>query len=396
MKGHVFQITDWMREERLRREALFEGLFGGKPIPHIPIEIKVSAPKHRARDYYFDFSAQFEDAMSSAVATWGMKRNDLIPSLFPDVGCSCLATVFGARYYFGESEDQTAGVKDPPIKDLAGWAAKAGSSDTPGIPDIMESEWIREGLRRTREFAEAGDGFLPVTGLDAAGGVNVAADLLGVQNLLMAMVMEKEALHRLLAVIQETYIALIEKEIEAAGGLDNMTCTDFYPGWSPPGYKGHCSDDISAMFGPDFYDEFSAPYHAMVYRKYGRGGLHNCGPNPCHEAYVAHEASPRYLDLAEKYSERDLPKLKKSLKGKAFIRWGSEDREIGLIEKRFRGYMELLAPDVMLVPAYTVTTQEEGDELYDRLYPIAVEYAGRMEFGFGAGPEKLPDGAWAG
>jgi hypothetical protein len=198
----------------------------------------------------------------------------------------------------------------------------------------------------------------------------------------MAMALGKEALHKMLSVIQEAYIALIEKQIMVSGGLDNMSCVDFYPGWCPPGFKGHCSDDISAMFGPELYEEFSAPYHDMIFKKYGAGGLHNCGPNPCHEAYVASEFAPRYIDLAEKYSVCDLPKFKKSFRKKAFIRWGSEDTDLDVIEKNFRGYMELLAPDVILVPAYTVANVEDGDALYERLYPIAVEYARRMDFGF--------------
>ena len=365
-----------MREERARREELYNNLFVGRPVSHIPIDIKVNAPKYKVREYYHDHSKQLEDGMRSALATWGLKSNDLIPSLFPDVGCSCMATIFEAEYYFGNSENQTAGIKEPPIKNITEWAANAKN------PDILSSEWIREGLARIKEFAEAGQGFIPVTGLDAAGGANVAADLLGVQSLLEAMVFEKEAIHLLLNIIQKAYLDLIEKEITAAGGLDNMTCVDFYPGWSPKGFKGHCSDDISAMIGPGMYEEFSAPYHAVIYKEYGAGGLHNCGPNPCHESYVAHELSPRYLDLAESYSVCDLPKFKKSLKKKAFIRWGSENTDINIIEKKFRGYMELLTPDLILTPAYTVRTVEEGDALYERLYPIAVEYANRMDFGF--------------
>ena len=390
MSRFDFQISDHMREERLRREDLFTKLFAGEPVPHIPIEIKVHAPKYKAREYYFDRGKQLEDFLNSALATWELKRNDLIPSIFPDIGCSCIATIFGAEYYFGKSEDQTAGIKEPPIKVLEEWAKDAA------VPDVLESEWIREGLERTKEYAEAGKGFIPVTGLDAAGGPNVAADLLGVQNLLMAMVLEKEALHKLLSVIQEVYLALIEKQIEAADGQQNMSTIDFYPGWCPPGYKGHCSDDISAMFGPEIYEEFSAPYHDIIFRKYGAGGLHNCGPNPCHEAYVNAGITPRYIDLSEVYSARDLPDMKKAFKKKAFIRWGSEDTDVDVIERKFRGYMELLAPDVMLVPAYVVPTKELGDEIYERLYPIAVEYAKRVDFGFESGLAKLPDGAWAG
>ena len=77
---------------------------------------------------------------------------------------------------------------------------------------------------------------------------------------------------------------------------------------TPEGWKGHVSDDVSAGFGPEVYAEFSAPYHARIFAEFGAGGLHNCGPNPCHEAYVAHPTSPRSLDLADAYSHDDLPR----------------------------------------------------------------------------------------
>ena len=373
----TFKKEGWISEELERRKQLFTDLFDGKPLTHIPIEIKITRPQYPMRDYYDSRDKQLEDSMNAARMTWALKeKNDMIPALSPDIGCSGLATAFGGEYFFGDNEMQTAGIKYPPVTEP--------EKQIPGIetPDLMDSKWLREGVERVRAFAEAGDGLLPVNGLDIAGGLNVVSDLIGLQDMLMRMVTSPELIHQLLKLVQQAYLDLIAMETEAAGGLDNFATIDFFFGWCPPGFKGHCSDDISAMIRPKMYDEFSGPYHAMIYEKYGCGGLHNCGPNPCQESYVSQKLSPIYLDLAERFSQQDLPKMKHSLKKKAFIRWCSEMTDTKEIVECYRQNMELLAPDVILVPIYTLDSVEQGEELYDALYPISVEYARRMDFGF--------------
>ena len=59
--------------------------------------------------------------------------------------------------------------------------------------------------------------------------------------------------------------------------------------WFPEGRKGHVSDDISANISPAMYDRFSRPFHDLVFQRYGGGGLHNCGPNPCLAGYLSHQ-----------------------------------------------------------------------------------------------------------
>ena len=376
----IFKSENWMEDELKRRKQLITDLFLGNPLSHIPVEIKVINPKYTTWEYYEDREKQLEDSMESARLTWSMKdKNDLIPALTMDVGCSIIATAFGAEYYFGENSAQTAGVKTPPISDPIKQIPDLE------VPDILNSEWIKEGLKRIQMFVEAGDGILPVNCMDAAGGLNVAADLIGLNDLMLLMATEPELIHKLQTVIQKTYLNLIDMEVEVAGGLDNLVNTDFLYNWTPPGFKGHGSDDVSAMIGPEMYNTFCGPYHDMVFEKYGCGGLHNCGPNPCAEAYVSQKFSPRYIDLMERFSTADLPKLKHIFKKKAFIQWGfygSEEKNVKEYAEQFRGYMELLAPDVILVPTYEVGSVEEGLELYEAIYPIAVEYAQRMDFGF--------------
>jgi len=69
--------------------------------------------------------------------------------------------------------------------------------------------------------------------------------------------------------IQDLYAATIRAGIDAAGGEENITTTDFEDLWYPEGWKGHVSDDISAGFGPNIYAEFSAPYHARIFEEFG-------------------------------------------------------------------------------------------------------------------------------
>jgi len=164
------------------------------------------------------------------------------------------------------------------------------------------------------------------------------------------------------------------------GGEENITTTDFEDLWYPEGWKGHVSDDISAGFGPSIYAEFSAPYHARIFEEFGRGGLHNCGPNPCHAAYVAHPLSPRSLDLTDLYSHGDLPKLKQSLRGRAFVYllYGGGKPPV----EWYRDIMDQMAPDVIVVPVFDVSPQDDPKALCDSIHKIAAEYAGRMDWGW--------------
>ena len=371
-----YEISEWMREEQARRQTLFTDLFSGRPLEHVPLEIRAADDEFSVRRHFFGEDEEWlRDSLRSVQLTWQLgTHTDAIPALCADVGCSVIANAFGARYAFLGNENQTPSVKERLIEDL--------EEDLDGLPepDLEGAEWTGEGLRRMRRAAELGQGFTPQCGLDAAGGINVAADLMGVSELLVAMLTEPEAVHALLDRIQKAYLKLIELEIGAAGGLENLTTTDFFAGWAPMGWKGHCSDDISAMIAPHLYRTFSLPYHGRVYEKYGCGGLHNCGPNPCRDAYMDGPFTPVYLDLNEIYSGGDLESLKASLGGRGFLRWGSDMTDPGEIAAAYERYMELLAPDLMLIPTYTLRRPEDGAALYDRLLPIAREYAKRMEF----------------
>ncbi len=371
------KIASWMCDETARRKDLYRRLWAGQPLERMPVDVRVTAPTTiPVREQFQDAAKQLQVELSSALATWEYApSSDAIPAMRPDVGCSCLASAYGAEYYWGDSPQQTPGVLHKVITDL-----EAQVEALP-VPDPHRDGWLPEGLRRIRLFAEAGEGFIPVSLLDAAGGVNVAADLLGVTETLLAFYTAPEALHRLLDNIQKLYAATIRAGISAAGGEEYITTTDFPAFWFPEGFKGHVSDDISANFGPEIYAEFSAPYHARIFEEFGCGGLHNCGPNPCHAAYVAHKYSPRNLDLADVYSHNDLPKLKVSLKKKAFIYLGW-DSISGDPVSWYRELIETMSPDVIVVPSFALKPEDHPEDLCRLLRPLAEEYARRMDWGW--------------
>jgi hypothetical protein len=150
------------------------------------------------------------------------------------------------------------------------------------------------------------------------------------------------------------------------------------------------SEDISAMIGPAMYDAFSAPYHACIFERSGCGRLHNCGPDPCHEAYVAHPYSPRAFDLASSYSGSDLPALKRSFRKKAFIYLSVDDGQASPVEW-YAGIAEFMAPDVPVVPVVAVPLADGPEEVCQTMMPVAEEYATRLDRGWDT---ACPAGTW--
>lgn len=368
----------WVSEELSRRQALYRDLFAGKPLARLPVEMRVTVPSpYGVQEQFRDGEKQLAAALANALATWEhAPSSDTIPAMRPDVGCSCLASAFGAEYFWGDSPSQTPGIKGPILR-LDGLAEQVAALP---VPDPERDGWLPEGLRRIHRFAEAGEGVIPVSLLDAAGGVNVAADLVGMTELMLAFHEQPAALHALLDKIQALYAATIRAGIAAAGGEAQITTTDFEDVWYPEGWKGHVSDDVSAGFGPATYAEFSAPYHARIFREFGAGGLHNCGPNPCHEAYVAPALSPRSLDLADAYSHADLPRLKQSLRRRAFIYLFHEGGRSPVAW--YREIMESMAPDLIVVPVFHLGPRDRPEELCQELRVLATEYARRMDWGW--------------
>lgn len=360
-----------------RRKQLTRDLWAGKAVDHIPVYITVENPEPQftVRQQFQDADKQWAEALRCVALTWeSIPEGDMVPAVRPDVGCSPLATAFGADLFWGDDPNQTCGVKVPPLARVEG-----AYELTVPAPDAGQ---LAEGIQRVRRFAEAGEGLVSVSLLDMAGGLNVAADLLGCSRLYDAMYANPEALECLLDKIQRLFLAAIAAQIEAAGGEEFITTTDFPEYWFPEGCKGHVSDDISANISPAMYDRFSRPFHDTVFARYGGGGLHNCGPNPCLAGYLQHNPPLRSVDLSYVYSRKDLPAIKKAFRKKAIVYLGGFPTDPDEAVQAFRDIMELMAPDVIVVPHVVMPLDKDPAELYRRMRKIAEEYAKRMDWGW--------------
>jgi len=153
-------ITDWMREELGRRKALWRDLFFGKALERVPVDVRVCVPSaYSTREQFQDGDRQLSAALANALATWEhAPSSDTVPAMRPDVGCSCLASAFGAEYYWGESDQQTPGVRQR-LLSLEGLAEQVAALPS---PDPRRDGWLPEGLARIGRFAEVGEGFVPV------------------------------------------------------------------------------------------------------------------------------------------------------------------------------------------------------------------------------------------
>lgn len=368
---------DFDRDEIERRKQLIRDLWAGKPVDHIPVMITVidSKTAYSIREQFLEADKQLEVALRTAGLSWqSVPEGDYIPAMRPDVGCSCLATAFGAELFWGDDPNQTCGIKEPPLRDV-----EAAYSLSVPPPDAGQ---LAEGIERVERFAQAGEGLISVSLLDMAGGLNVANDLLGGEALYIAMYENSEALECLLGKIQQLFLATVALQIEAAGGEDAITTTDFPDTWFPEGRKGHVSDDMSANISPELYRRFSLPYHNLIFEQYGGGGLHNCGPNPCLETYLKHTPAPRSLDLSYLYSEHDLAAIKKVCRKRALVYLLEFPSQPQQAVDTFREVMELMAPDVVVIPVLTVTPEDQPAELYRRMRVISEEYARRMDWGW--------------
>ena len=360
-----------------RRKQLVRDLWAGKTVDHVPVHVTVENPEPDCpiREQFLDADKQWQEALAVAGLTWKhVPGGDVVPAVRPDVGCSCLATAFGAKLYWGNDPAQTCGVREPPLKDIE-------EAHHLAVPSPLEGQ-LKEGTDRVRRFAEWGEGFISVSLLDMAGGLNVAADLVGCDQLYVAMVENPEAVECLLGKIQELFLAAIAAQIEAAGGQENITTTDFPDCWFPEGRKGHVSDDISASISPAMYERFSHPWHNMVFERYGGGGLHNCGPNPCLEGYLSHKPPPRSVDLSYRFSKNDLPDIKRVFRKRAMVYMGELPSEPEQAVEAYRRIMEQMTPDVIVIPQVAVSLKSDPQAVYHRMRMISEEYAKRMDWGW--------------
>lgn len=368
-------LSPAMADEIERRKEVIRRVWDYRRVDHVPVLLQVESNPwgYTTRDHFLDGDKQFQLESEKVRLSLELVPDDYIPSMRPDVGCVVIESALGGQVVFGDDPNQTCNIAGPVVRHIDDVYKLA-------MPDPRRDGLAPEGLKRIRQFVERTDGQVYVSCLDLGGGMNVAFNLLGGVQCLTAMYDAPEALEHLTNFIADVFIVFADACIEAAGGIEHVTSSDFPYLWQPQGRKGHCSDDISAQYGPEFFRRFSRPANNKIFQRYGGGMLHNCGPNPCVGEYLWHEPRIYAADLAYDYSKNDLPAIREAFKGQGIVYFYFES---GSIERKLADYervMEALAPDVVALPWLTCQPADDPELVYRRFLAVSREYAARMNW----------------
>jgi hypothetical protein len=354
------------------RKQAVRDVWAYRPVEHIPIMLSVAGNPwgYSVKDQLFDAEKQLAVCVRGVKLSLERVPDDYIPNAFVNVGCNAIPSAFGCELAYGDHPDQTPAVKAPILFSPADVFALER-------PDPRRDGLLPDFLARIRRFIDATEGRVFLSCLDMNGPAGIASDLLGSSLYFSMMYDAPDALCHLLGFLAHVIVDVTDAVIETAGGIDRLSSTDFFWDWCPEGKKGHVSDDLSACVSPEFFRTFSIPANSVIYNTFGPGLLHNCGPNPCVREYLAHDPPIAGVNIAYEYSIRDLAAFREPFARRGIIYTAFTGSPTEAAAK-YRGVMDTLAPDVIVIPQLSVGEKDDAAAYYSAMLEVSREYAERM------------------
>ena len=375
-----------------RRKKVIEDTWDYKldNIDHIPIQL-IPIPNSKGytlRERFTDKKKQLEVEVEKIKAGLELMPDDYIPTLHPDLGYVVTQSIFGLKPIYADPNQPPYTKKDPPK------IAKIDDIYKLKIPDPYSDGLMPEGLERIKYLMEETDYQFPCSLLDVGGPMDMAYELMGTNLFFTAMYDAPDALQYLVNFLADVSITLRDACIKAAGGIKNVTCVEWDEKWFPK--KGYVSNDLAAMYSPEFFKKFAIPADNKIYKKYGGGLIHNCGPHPSVDFYL--RDNPRIYGLtctAWDLDDKTLKRIKTLFDHKAILY--VELRITESIDKTVEEYkrvVDALVPNVIAIPWMWVgpstslypippyiDVRRDTPILYNKLLKICKEYAKKMRKG---------------
>ena len=374
----MHRIADIEHHEMERRKETVRRVWEYRRVDHIPIGVWLDDfGRYTLREQCENGLVQFEVNVGCINRCLRCLPDDYIPYARVWPGYMTIGTMFGIPLHFSDDPNQAPGLLEHPIADMA------RVRDLP-MPDPERDGLMPHNLRWLRYFAENLPQDVCLTGIDLGGPMNTAKDLLDTNLLYTAFYDSPEEYRILLDRVTDLQIRCYEAIIRAAGGIDRLACIDFDPLWAPEGRKGFVSDDVCASFGPEMFREFSLPYNNRIFRTFGGGRIHNCGPHPSLGLYLDHNPEIRGLNCSFRYSRAELPAMKDHFRGRGIVELNFDFGES--FEEIVQGYeaaAHALAPDVVAIPLVFLNETWPDDGLTDlsmALRGISERYAREMRW----------------
>jgi len=170
--------------------------------------------------------------------------------------------------------------------------------DLDKVPERIDPDKDGWGPRlrdRIRFFIDATDGQIPVAAADHQSPYGVATKLMGNEALMMAMYDTPDLVHELMRRATRAISDLAHAIQRWAGSPDLVVLNP-----ATPVREGGFIiwDDYISVITPALHREFCLPYNLQLYREFGFGHLHTCGPYFPHylDALLAHDGI-RSIDI---------------------------------------------------------------------------------------------------
>ncbi len=234
-----------------------------------PIDIKL--PNIHINDTIQDIDLMLQAQLSGVIQALSTRTQNLC--IRANYGTGILSSLFGAEIYSMPRKTNTL----PTTKSF---------NDTEIIRSLTEKDIpsLTNGLgKNVFAFGElCAEAFEPyplvkkyveVYHPDTQGPLDIA-ELLWGGEMFFAMYDEPELVHNLLKLIQDTYIAFLERWFELFPSKGEVHCH-----WPSLRHRGHIllRNDSAMNLSPQLYQEFSVPYDTALLSHFNGGAMHFCG-----------------------------------------------------------------------------------------------------------------------
>ncbi len=371
-------ISDINSSEIERRKETVRRVWNYQRVDHIPIGFWIDDfSTYTLREQCENGELQYRVNVTAIERCLRHIPDDYIPFARIWPGYMTIGSMFGIPLHWSDDPNQAPGLEYHPIHDIS-------EVYTLLKPDAKRDGLMPHNIEWLRYHARHLPDSVSLTGIDLGGPINTAKDLLDTNLLYTAFYDHPGQFHYLLDLVTGVQIDCYREIINAAGGMNRLTCIDFDPLWAPEGRKGFVSDDVCASYGPDIFKEFSMPYNNRIYAEFGGGRLHNCGPNPSLDLYLEHEPEIKGLNCSFKYSGGDIKKIKKAFSGRGIVEFNFDFGES--FDEIVSGYEKIagiLAPDVIAVPLLFLDhswTNSGLTDIYMSLRKISERYADNIRW----------------
>jgi len=313
---------------------------------------------------------------------------DYIPSIKPDLGYVVIQSIFGMKPVYSSDKkpakypDQTPYV-DPltkPIKSIEDMYKLKRPED------IFSRGLVPEGLERIRYMMDATNFEIPASNLDCGNGFMMAYEITETELFFTTMRDDPKAILHMIDIITDIIIDIESEVIKIAGGIDNITSTEWDEKWLPEGKKCLISADLQPLYSPSDYYIFDLPYCNRQFRKFGPGFIHNCGPQTALKHFWDHSPKP-YGITCEYYScisnyKRIKEVFSRHHKAVIIVEF-TNMKDSDEMCAAFKNLMDILAPDVIAIPWMWIgpvhICQEDPAVINNKLMKISKEYMKRMK-----------------